>query len=174
MKSFREASLVCLCSLFFLSSCGKGGGSGQITGSLPSGGDGSGETSVEPPTLTAVSPTSGSALGGNLLTLTGTHFIAGMTVAVGGTNCTSVTIASATSATCVAPSKSSGSVSISVMVGTETATLTSAYTYLATGSVQSLAVGGGRSTETNMQVTDQIGFLSESGIVRAISGDLAQ
>src|SRR5262249_53990962 len=47
-----------------------------------------------PPTLSAVSPTSGPTAGGTLVTLTGTNFQAGATVTIGGTTATAANIIS--------------------------------------------------------------------------------
>eukprot|EP00798_Chlamydomonas_sp_ICE-L_P024847 gene24847-10503_t len=64
-----------------------------------------------PPTVTSVSPVvqTKNLLGGDTLTITGTLFVMGATVSIGGTACTSVTFVSATSITCTAPAKPAGS-----------------------------------------------------------------
>ena len=56
------------------------------------------------PTLTGVTPAVGPNTGSTTLTLTGTGFLAGATVTVGGVAATSVTVVSGTSLTCVTPS----------------------------------------------------------------------
>ena len=66
------------------------------------------------PTVTSVSPTSGSTTGGTAITLTGTNFAAGATVTVGGAACTNVTVASATRITCTTPAGSAGTASVVV------------------------------------------------------------
>ena len=48
------------------------------------------------PTLTSISPTSGPASGGTVITLTGTNFASGATVLVNGVPATAVTFVSAT------------------------------------------------------------------------------
>jgi hypothetical protein len=55
------------------------------------------------PTLTATDRASGYAVGGAIITLTGTGFMTGATILVGGVACTSTTISNSTTASCVAP-----------------------------------------------------------------------
>lgn len=62
------------------------------------------------PTVTAITPSSGAAAGGNTVTITGTGFVDGATVSLGGSSCTSVSVLSATSLSCVAPAGSGGAV----------------------------------------------------------------
>ena len=45
-----------------------------------------------PPTVTSISPTSGTTAGGTSVTITGTNFISGTTVTIGGSSCTSVVV----------------------------------------------------------------------------------
>jgi PKD repeat protein len=91
---------------------------------------------AQPPTLTSVSPTSGSTTGGTVLTLTGTQFVSGATVSVGGTAATNVTVTSATSITATAPGHAAGVVSITVTnPGGASATLNNSYTYTSPATV---------------------------------------
>ncbi len=62
-------------------------------------------TYVGPPTVSAISPSSGPAAGGTVVTVTGTNFASGATVAFGGVAATGVTVASATSLTATAPAQ---------------------------------------------------------------------
>jgi len=66
------------------------------------------------PTVTSVSPTSGSTTGGTAITLMGTNFAAGATVTLGGASCTNVTVVSATQITCTTPAGSTGTASVVV------------------------------------------------------------
>src|SRR5207249_4926111 len=67
------------------------GQSGTLTG---------GYTYTNPaPTVSAISPSSGTSSGGTAVTLTGTGFAAGATVSLGGTAATNVTVVSSTSLT---------------------------------------------------------------------------
>ncbi|MES1244359.1 MAG: M12 family metallo-peptidase [Acidobacteriota bacterium] len=66
------------------------------------------------PTVTVVSPASGSTAGGTAIALTGTGFLAGATVTVGGTAATSVVVVNSTRITAVAPAHAAGTVSVVV------------------------------------------------------------
>ncbi len=82
-----------------------------------------------PPTVTAVSPTSGSTAGGTSITITGTNFANGSTVTVGGSACTSVTVVSATSITCTTPTGTAGTASIVVTAGGQSNAANTLFTY---------------------------------------------
>jgi len=84
------------------------------------------------PTVSSVSPTSGSTAGGDALTITGTGFITGATVTVGGVTCTSPNVASSTSITCTSGAHAAGAVDIIVTNSdSQTGTGTGVYTYVA-------------------------------------------
>ena len=84
------------------------------------------------PSITSVSPTSGTLAGGTSITLTGTGFATGATVTIGGSDCTSVVVVSATAITCVTPSGTSGAKDVVVTnLDTQTVTSTGAFTYTA-------------------------------------------
>jgi hypothetical protein len=67
------------------------------------------------PTATGVSPAKGSVSGGTLITITGTGFLSGATVKIGGTDATEVTVVSSTSITAVTPAKAAGSATVMVI-----------------------------------------------------------
>jgi hypothetical protein len=84
------------------------------------------------PTLTAISPASGSTAGGTAVTLTGTNFAAGATVTIGGTAATSVVVSSGTRITAVTPAGAAGARDVRVTLsGGQSATLTGGFTYVA-------------------------------------------
>jgi hypothetical protein len=87
---------------------------------------------VIPPDITSVSPTSGSVLGGTAITVTGTGFVSGATMTIGGSAATNVTFVNATTLTATTPSHAEGVVDVVVAnpVGTSD-TLASGYTYIA-------------------------------------------
>src|ERR1044072_7955674 len=60
------------------------------------------------PTISAISPTSGTTSGGTSVTIPGTGFSAGATVSLGGTSATSVTAVTSTSITATTPAHSAG------------------------------------------------------------------
>jgi hypothetical protein len=100
-------------------------------------------------TVTAISEEQGSTAGGNTVTITGTGFVAGATVTIGGKACTNVVVVSATSITCVVPAGVAGVVDVVVLNGdNQTKTLVSAYTYISDSSsaTKSLPVTGTHGT----------------------------
>lgn len=99
--------------------------SGTVTYTAPAG----------PPIVTSISPNTGSRAGGNTVTITGSGFVSGATVAFGTTAATSVTFVSATSLTVVAPS-GVGVVPVTVRnPDGQSGQLPNAYTYTDTGYV---------------------------------------
>jgi Putative Ig domain/IPT/TIG domain len=83
-------------------------------------------------TVSSVSPNAGPTGGGTSVTITGTNFVAGATVTLGGTPATDVVVASSTSITARTPARSAGAASVTVTTpGTQGATLTNGYTYTA-------------------------------------------
>lgn len=60
-----------------------------------------------PPTVSSITPTSGSTMGNHSVTIGGTDFVASPTVAIGGSTC-AVTAANATSITCTTSSHAAG------------------------------------------------------------------
>ena len=82
------------------------------------------------PTVTAVSPTSGSTAGGTAVTITGTGFLSGATVSFGGTAATGVNVVSATSITATTPAHAAGAVNVVVTnTDAKNGTLTNGFTY---------------------------------------------
>jgi hypothetical protein len=100
-------------------SCGGGGGGGPVqpTPILPS--------------VSAVSPSAGTTLGGTAVTITGANFAAGATVSVGGAAATNVVVASATSITAVTAARGAGAVEVTVTVNGRSGSLPNAFTYIA-------------------------------------------
>ncbi len=123
-----------------------------------------GFTYVAPPTVTAVSPSSGPPSGGTSLHITGTGFLAGATVSFGGTAATNVTIASATSITATSPAHAVGAVNVVVTnVGPQSGTLTNGYTYSVTTpapAVTSISPNSGTTSGGTSVTISGTGFLS--------------
>jgi uncharacterized protein (TIGR02145 family) len=69
------------------------------------------------PTVTDISPAYGMPTGGTAITITGTNFMAGATVTIGGTACTGVTVNSSTGITCITPAKAEGTYPVVVTTG---------------------------------------------------------
>ena len=83
------------------------------------------------PSVSSVSGTSGTSAGGTSITITGTNFLAGATVSVGGAACTDVVVVSATSITCTTPAGTAGAQDIVVAnTDSQVATLSSGFTYI--------------------------------------------
>jgi hypothetical protein len=84
--------------------------------------------------VSGISPTSGTTAGGTPVTITGTGFLAGATVSLGGTAATGVTVVSSTSITATAPAHAAGAVNVVVTnTGSQSGTLPSGYTYTSSG-----------------------------------------
>jgi len=71
-------------------------------------------TTGVPPTLTAVSPTTGPTAGGTQITLSGSNFVSGATVRVGGVLCTNVQFISTSTLKAVTPAGTVGAQSVQV------------------------------------------------------------
>lgn len=83
------------------------------------------------PTVTTVTPALGPSVGGTGITLTGTGFVAGATVTVGGAAATGVTVVSATSITATTPAGTAGSTAVIIVTNadTQSATLSGTFTF---------------------------------------------
>ncbi|MCR6641572.1 MAG: IPT/TIG domain-containing protein [Sporocytophaga sp.] len=83
------------------------------------------------PTVSAVSPSTGSLAGGYLMSLSGTGFIAGTTVQVGSNNCPIVSIAAnGKSLSCTVPAGSVSTVNVTVSApGSSTVNVTNGFSY---------------------------------------------
>ena len=113
-----------------------------------------------PPTVTSVSPASGSTSGGTSVTITGTGFSGATGVTIGGVAATGVTVVSATSITATTPAGSAGLVNVAVTTGSGTGTGTGVYTYAAPPTVTSVSpVSGSTAGGTAVTITGT-GFVS--------------
>ncbi len=96
------------------------------------------------PTVSSVSPSSGSTAGGTAVTITGTNFVAGATVTFGGTAATNVAVVSSTSITATTPAGAAGGVTVTVTnPGGQSGSLASAFTYIAPPTVSSVSPNSG-------------------------------
>ena len=91
----------------------------------------SGQGSGNPaPTVSAISPNTGTANGGTAVTVTGTGFLSGATVTIGGTAATGVTVVSSTSITAKTPAHAAGAADVAVKnTDNQTGALSGGYTY---------------------------------------------
>jgi Domain of unknown function (DUF1929)/IPT/TIG domain/Glyoxal oxidase N-terminus len=82
------------------------------------------------PTVNSISPSSGTANGGTAVTITGTGFLAGATVKLGGTAATGVSVNSSTSITATTAAHSAGAVNVMVAnKDGQSSTVANGYTY---------------------------------------------
>jgi hypothetical protein len=82
------------------------------------------------PTVTSISPNTGTTAGGTAVTITGTGFLTGATVTLGGTAATNVNVAGGTSITATTPAHAAGAVSVAVTnTDAQSASLNNGYTY---------------------------------------------
>lgn len=102
---------------------------GDLTAPSPTS-SGTTTTTSAPPTVTAISPTSGGDAGGTYVTITGTNFALGATVKIGGVSATTVSVLTSTSLTCYTGTHDVGLADVQVTVGPNSATLPAAYQYL--------------------------------------------
>lgn len=87
----------------------------SVTNTDSQSGTGAGIYTYQPaPTITAVSPNTGSATGGTAIAITGSNFLAGATVDLGGVACTGITVVSPTTITCTTAARTEGIVSVKV------------------------------------------------------------
>ena len=91
----------------------------------------SGQGSGNPaPTVSAISPNTGTANGGTAVTVTGTGFLSGATVTIGGTAATGVTVVSSTSITATTPAHAAGAADVVVKnTDNQAGALSGGYTY---------------------------------------------
>jgi hypothetical protein len=101
-------------------------------------------TAAPAPTVTAISPTSGALAGGTAVTITGTGFVTGATITIGGTAATGVVFVNSTSLTATTPAHVAGLVSIVVTnPDTQSGTGASLYTYAAAPTVSAISPTNG-------------------------------
>ena len=81
------------------------------------------------PTVTGISPSSGSTAGGTAVTITGTNFTGTTSVTIGGAAATGVTVNSATQITATTPAGTAGMANVVVTTPGGTGTGTGLYTY---------------------------------------------
>lgn len=83
----------------------------------------------EPPTITGIKPSTGRAVGGTTVTITGTHFSGATAVKFGATDASSFSVRSETSIKAVSPAETTGTVDITVSTPKGISALTPADRY---------------------------------------------
>lgn len=104
-----------------------------------------GFTYVAPPTVTRVSPNTGTTAGGTSVTITGTNFAAGATVSFGSAAASNVSVVNSTTITATTPIGSAGPVTVTVIVKGVTGSLANAFTYVVVPTVTSVSPNSGTS-----------------------------
>ena len=84
-----------------------------------------------PPTVTSITPSSGTTAGGTPVTITGTNFTGATGVIIGGTAATSVVVVSATTITAITPTGTAGAKDLVVTKPGGSGTGTGLFTYVA-------------------------------------------
>lgn len=115
------------------STIGDGPSGASTIGGGPSGSIATSTSAAAAPTVTSLTPSTGSYVGGTAITnLTGTGFVTGCTVTIGGAAATSVVFVSSSQLTCVTPAHAYGAATVVVTnPDTQTGTNASAFTYSA-------------------------------------------
>ncbi len=105
------------------------------------------------PTVTTITPNSGSTAGGTTVTITGTGFLTGAAVKLGGTSATSVAVVNSTSITAITPAHAAGAVSVQVTnTDAQSGTLSNGFTYTApAGTLALTTVVSGLSNPVGME-----------------------
>ena len=133
-------------------------------------------TYVTPPTFTSITPSVGNTGGGQSVSIVGTGFVSGTSLAVtiGGSSATGVTYSSSTSITAVTPSGTAGSTWVNITNGNGgTVNTTGAYTYVTPPTFTSITpsvgnTGGGQSVSIV-----GTGFVSGTSLAVSIGGSPA-
>jgi hypothetical protein len=84
---------------------------------------------VAAPTVTLVSPSFGTTSGGTTITITGTNFVEGATVTIGGAASDNVTVNNSTTITTITPAGTAGAKDVVVTTSAGTDTLEGGFTY---------------------------------------------
>lgn len=93
------------------------------------GGGGGGEETPSAPTITAIEPATGYDAGGTDVTITGTGFVTGTTVNIGGIEATDIVIVNETTITAKTPAHDVGVADVAVTNTNGSGSLTGAFTY---------------------------------------------
>ncbi|MFF7233174.1 IPT/TIG domain-containing protein [Streptomyces sioyaensis] len=118
-----------------------------------------------PPTVTSVSPTSGSAAGGTSVTVTGTGFTGATAVRFGATQATSFTVNSDTQITAVTP-QGTGTVQVTVTTsaGTSNQFVTYGYTTIAAPVLSALSPSSGPAAGGTVVTLSGSGFTGATAV----------
>lgn len=149
------AALLAACIPMFFSACG--GGMLAPTSSSQSG---------TAHAITSIVPDTGSASGGNTVTITGTDFTSGASVSFGGTAASKVSFVSSTQLRATTPAHVSGTVSVAVTnADGSSANLPNGFTYTSTGlTVGSVSPASGAAAGGTAVTITGTGFASGASV----------
>ena len=100
-----------------------GGQSGSLTNGFV-------YASAAPPSVSGITPNSGSTAGGTSVTINGSNFVSGATVSIGGTAATNIGFVSSTTLTATTPAHTAGTVNVVVTnPDAQNGTLTNGFTF---------------------------------------------
>lgn len=133
------------------------------------------------PTVSSVSPTSGTSAGGTSITITGANYVGGATVTVGGNACTNVNVVSSTSITCVTPAGTAGTASVVVTSGGQSNASNTLFTFVApptttvapTTTTTTTTIAGGSTTPTLVTSANQAALTAALGKATALINGVA-
>lgn len=140
-----------------------------VTTSVDSGTAADAFTYVSAPTVSGTGPSGGPLAGGTTITVDGAGFVAGMTISVGGIECTNVTVISPTSATCQTPAGPAGPADVVVTTPSGTATDTGGFTYAEAPTISGVSPAGGPPAGETTITIDGDGFFD--GVTVTVGGD---
>ena len=123
------------------------------------------------PTVTSISPSSGSLTGGQSVTVKGTGFTGVTSVTIGGTAATAVIVTGSTSLTAIAPAGSAGTASVLVTTPGGTNSANTLYTYQAGSTATALRPSSGPLAGGQSVTFAGSGFTGATAV--AIGGTLA-
>jgi hypothetical protein len=110
-------------------------------------------TYITPPSITGISPSSGSTEGGTNVTITGTSFIGATSVTFGGIAATNINVVNSTTITCITPARSIGAVGIIVTTLYGKSGTFSPFTYITPPVISSISPLTGSTLEgTNVTI----------------------
>ncbi|MBC7428950.1 MAG: IPT/TIG domain-containing protein, partial [Bacteriovorax sp.] len=113
------------------------------------------------PTVTSVAATSGFAVGGTSVTITGTAFLSGATATFGGVACTSLTVVNATTITCTTAAHAAGAVTVAVTNSdAQSGSAAAVFTYVAAPTVTSVSLNGGNTAGATAVTITGTGFVA--------------
>ena len=118
------------------------------------------------PTVTSISPTTGSTNGGTSVTISGANFTSGATVYFGSVTATATTVNSSTSITVISPAESAGTVNVTVTTAYGASATSSAdqFTFVSPPSVSTISPTSGATTGGASVTITGTGFTSSSTV----------